>query len=154
MPEAERVADGHPAGQPERPSALGDQANLLRALLGGVVQVDVHPGAETARDAEHHVELTASVPVDAGGIHAADQLGPVLHRLLQELGGAGARNHPALGKGDDLDRDGVAQAAAGGHHALEVAQADLGVDVDVAADVQRPAAHRLPHQPLRLHVHR
>ena len=152
--ETERVADGHPATQPEGAGALGDHADLLGALLARVVQVDVHAGAVAARDAEDRVQLAAGVAVDAGGVHAADQLGSVLHRSLEQIGGARTRHHTALREGHHLDRDEVAQPPPRRHHAVEVAQADLGVDVDVAADVQRPAADRLPHQPLGLDVDR
>ena len=76
------------AAQPERPCPLGDHADLRRALLAGIVQVDVHARPVASRDAEDHVELALGVLIDPGGIHAADQLGAVLHRALEQLRGA------------------------------------------------------------------
>jgi len=71
--------------------------------------------------------------------HRADVSKMLVHRRARRRG-----------VGEALMR--AAEAAARGHHALDVAQADLGVHVHVGPDVHGAAAHRLAHQPLRLHV--
>jgi hypothetical protein len=148
------VADRDLARESKRPRALGDHANLERAELTRVVQMDVHARAMAPGDAEDDVELPLRIPIDAGGIDAADQLGAALHGTIEELCGARTGDDPALGKGDDLDRDDVFQPASRRDDPVEVPQADLGVDVHVAADVQGPAAHRLAGQAFRLDVGR
>ena len=152
--EAKRVADRDLARESQRPRALGDHANLERAELARVVQMDVHARAMAPGDAEDDVELPLRIPIDAGGIDAADQLGASLHRAIEELRGARTGDDPALGEGDDLDRDDVFQPASRRHDPFEIPQADLGVDVHVAADVQGPAAHRLAGQAFGLDVGR
>ena len=49
-------------------------------------------------------------------------------------------------EGDDLDGDEVAEALADRQHGMEVPEAELVVDVDVAAHVQRAGGHDLLHQ--------
>ena len=62
------------------------------------------------------------------------------------VGRARRAQDAALREGDDLDGDEVAEALADLQDLVEVLQAELVVDVDVAAHVQRAAGHDLAHQ--------
>ena len=101
---------------------------------------------------EDDVEMPLGIPVQSGGIDAADEIRAVLHRAVEELRGARTRDDAALGKGDDLYRQRALQALPDRHHAFEVAQADLRVDVGVVAEVQGAAADGVAGQPLDLDV--
>ena len=145
--EAKRVADRDLAREPQGPRALGDHANLKRAELARVVQMDVHARAMAPGDAEDDVELPlfGSRSMPAGSMPPISSAPPGTARSRSSAV-PGTGDDPALGKGDDLDRHDVFQPASRRHDPFEVPQADLGVDVHVAADVQRPAAHRLAGQ--------
>src|SRR5262249_14139866 len=150
--EAEHVADRHLAREADGARALDDQANLKRAEGARVVEMDVYARSVAGGDPEDDVEVALGIAVQPRGIDAADQIGTVLHRAIEKLGGAGPVDDAALGKGHDLDGQDVLEPLADGAHGFEVAEADLRVDVGVVPDVERAAADRLARQPLHLNV--
>ena len=58
----------------------------------------------------------------------------------------GERTNAALREGDDLDGDEVAEALAHLQDRVQILEAELVVDVDMAAHVQRAAGHHLAHE--------
>ena len=92
------------------------------------------------------------VAVDRARIEAADYVRPVAHRLLHQLDRAGPDEHPALRKSDDLDVDCVTQVFSRPQHALETAQADIGVDVDERANLGRAGRDHPAGDPAGLDV--
>ena len=150
--EAEGVAHRDLAGEPEGTRAFGHEAKLEGAECSWIVEMNVHAHAMAPRDPEDDVEVGLGIPVQPRGIDAADEIRAVLRCAVEELRGARARDNAALGKGDDLYRERALQTLPDGHHAFEVAQADLRVDVGVVADVQGAAADGVAGQPLDLDV--
>ena len=92
------------------------------------------------------IEMAVEVAVDADGIEAAQKVGALGDGGVEQGGRARRAQDAALREGDDLDGDEVAEALADLQDLVEVLQAELVVDVDVAAHVQRAAGHDLAHQ--------
>ena len=150
--EAESVTHGDLAPEAEGARALGHEAKLQGAERPGIVEMNVHAHAVAPGNAEDDVEMPLGITVQSRGIDAADEVRAILDRALQELRGARPRDDAALGKGHDLDRERALQTVPGGHHAFEVAQADLRVDIGVVADVKGAAADGVTGQSLDLDV--
>ena len=148
------MADRHAAGQAERRGAVGDHLDRQRTHLAAVVQVDVDAAAVARRDREDAVELRLRVAVDADRVEPADRFGAFAHGELEQLERAGADRHAALREGDQLDRDRVAVALAHRLQAVQVGEAQLGADVDVAAHVRGAAGEQAAHQPRALQLGR
>ena len=107
------------------------------AGLASVVQMNVDSLAEPLGEAEHDVELTLDVAVEAGRVQPADQIGAGVERRGDEIGRALLGRHAALREGDELNVDPVAVGLAHPQHGLEIVKADVVVDVDVAAHARR-----------------
>jgi hypothetical protein len=90
--------------------------------------------------------MAVEVAVDADRVEPAHQVGALGDCLVEQRGGAGRAGDAALREGDDLDADEIAEALADRQHGLEVLEAELVVDVDMAAHVQRAARHHLLHE--------
>ena len=88
-------------------------------------------------EAEHDVELALDVAVEAGRVQPADQVGAGVERRGDEIGRALLGRHAALREGDELNVDPVAIGLAHPQHGLEIGEADVVVDVDVAAHARR-----------------
>ncbi len=128
------------ATRPCSPAAIvrcGDVAKLGSAGLASVVQMNVDSLAEPLGEAEHDVELTLDVPVEAGRVQPAHQIGARRERRGDEIGRALLGRHAALREGDELNVDPVAVGLAHPQHGLEIVKADVVVDVDVAAHARR-----------------
>ena len=136
-PERERVADGDAPLKAGGDRALGDVAKLRRAGLADVVQMNVDSLAERLGEAEHDVELALDVAVEARRVEAADEVGAGHERRGQEIGRPGLRRHAALRERDELNVDPVAKGLAHPDDRFEIVEADVIVDVDVAARARR-----------------
>ena len=69
------MADRDAPLQPGGDRALGDVAKFRSAGLAAVMQMNVDSLAEPLGEAEHDVELTLDVAVEAGRVQPADQIG-------------------------------------------------------------------------------
>ena len=126
-----------------------DLAQFVAAERAGIVQMDVEADAMPLGDAEDRVEMALDVVVDAGGIEPADEVGALAHRRVEQVGDAGDRHDAALREGDDLDIDEIPRRLAHPQQRVQPAKADLGVDVDVAAQRGRAERDDLVDQPPR-----
>ena len=88
-------------------------------------------------EAEDDVELAFDVVVEARRIEAADEVRAGAERRGDEVGRALLRGHAALREGDELNVDPVAVSLAHAQHRFEIGEADVVVDVDVAARARR-----------------
>ena len=96
-----------------------------------------------------------SLSMPAGSrIEPADKIGAGADRLIEELGGTLVGDDAALREGDELDADHVANRLAHVEECLEPGEADLTIDVDVAAQKGRAIADHSPDQPERSLLHR
>ncbi|MEU7387863.1 hypothetical protein [Streptomyces tanashiensis] len=129
------VADGDPAAEAEGGGAGGDVPQLGGAGLAAVVEVQVDALAVAFGEAEDGVELAGRVAVEAHRVEAADEVGAVGQRGVEELGDAGRGDDPGLREGDELDAEPVAERLADVEEGVQVVEAGVGVDVDVGADV-------------------
>src|SRR5262249_60184714 len=77
--EAEGVADGDLAREPERARALHDEPELPQAECTAVVQMNVHAHAVALRDPEDDVEVRDRIAIETGGDEAADEIRPPPH---------------------------------------------------------------------------
>ena len=91
-------------------------------------------------DREDDVEMALDVVVDPGGIEAADEIGAGADRRVEQIGDAGLGDHAALRKGDELNVDEIARGLAHLQQRFQAGEADVGIDVDMAA--QRASCHR------------
>ena len=71
------------------------------------------------------------------GSRPAHQIGAGVERRGDEVGRALLRHHAALREGDELNVDPVAKGLAHAEHGFEIGEADVVVDVDVAAHARR-----------------
>ena len=71
-------------------------------------------------DGENRIEMAGEVAVDTDWIEAAQQVGALRHRLVEQLRRARRAQHAALREGDDLDGDEIAEALADRQHGMEV----------------------------------
>ena len=142
----EGMAHGDLALQAGRPGALGDGVDLGQTAFAAVVQMDVDAHAAPLGDGEDRIEMAVEIAVDADGIEAAQKVGALGDGGVEQRGRARRAQDAALREGDDLDGDEVAETLADLQDLVEVLQAELVVDVDVAAHVQRAAGHDLAHQ--------
>ena len=74
-------------------------------------------------DREDAVQLALRVAIDFQRIDAADQIGAVAHRRVEQIENARTAHHAALRKGDDLHTCAVAIALARSQHTVELRQA-------------------------------
>jgi hypothetical protein len=67
--------------------------------------VKVHVDADTVPfcDRENRIKLSGNIAIDACRIQAADKIGAVADRLIEQMGSAWVRNYAALRESDDLD---------------------------------------------------
>ena len=100
--------------------------------LAAVVQMDVDSLAELLGETEDDVELTFDVAVKTRGVEAADQVRAGAERFRHELGRALFRGHSALREGHELNVDPVPVSLAHSQHGLEIGEANIIVDVDMA----------------------
>ena len=103
------------------------------AGLAEIVQMDVDSFAERLGEAEDDVELALDVAIEARRVEAADQVGAGHKRRGQEVGRPGLGRHAALREGDELNVDPVAKGLAHPDHRFEIVEADIVVDIDMAA---------------------
>ncbi len=89
-----------------------DLAQLEAAEQAEIMQVDVDAGAAPLGDGEDGVEMPVNVAVDPGRVEAADQIGAVGDRGIEQLGRARRGEDAALGKRHQLDVDQRAVALA------------------------------------------
>src|SRR5262245_59075991 len=87
--------------------------------------------------------MALGIAIDRARVEAADYFDAHRERAIHHLEHARRNQQPRLREGDDLDVDRVAVALAGRHHALDSLEPDLGIDVDVAADVRGAEGERL-----------
>src|SRR6266851_7489285 len=73
-----------------------------RPISPRLVQMDVEPDPVPCGDREDAVELTFRIAVDLQGVDAADQIGALAHRRVEQVEDTGAAHDAALRKGDDL----------------------------------------------------
>jgi hypothetical protein len=86
------------------------------------------------------------VAVDADRIEATQKVGALGDGGVEQVGRARRAQDAALREGHDLDGDQVAKALPHFQDLVEIAEAELVVDVDMAAHVQRAGCHHLPDQ--------
>ena len=108
--------------------------------------MDVDAHAAPLSDGEDRVEVAVEIAIDADGIEAAQKVGALGDGGVEQGCRARRAQDAALREGDDLDGDEVAEALADLQDLVEVFQAELVVDVDVAAHVQRAAGDDLANQ--------
>ncbi len=92
-------------------------------------------------DREDAVELTLRVAIDLQGVDAADQIGAVPHRRVEQVEDAGAAHDAALRKGDDLHAHPAAVPLARRQHPVELLKAAFEIDVDMGAQMRCAARH-------------
>ena len=65
----------------------------------------MHVDADTMqfRDRKNRIKLSGNIAIDASRIEAADKIGAVADRLIEQIGRTRVRNHAALRESDDLD---------------------------------------------------
>jgi hypothetical protein len=146
LAEAVGVADRDASGEAAVARAVDDQLELPQPQRAAVVQVQVDAGVVACGELEDHVQVPDRVAVHAGGIDAADRLDPARERLFEQLGRAGVGQEPMLRERDLLDADETVELPRRRAHRLDAAQADLGVDVGVAAHVRRPGGDQRPQK--------
>jgi len=130
----EPVGDVHPAGSHTVAlHAIQDQVELGSPQLTGLVQVEVEPAAVFRDDREEPVELTDRVVIDQHRVQAADVLGSLRGRLLEELEHAGASQHAVLRERHDRELDGAVEARGGLADRVDAPETDTRIDVDVGA---------------------
>ncbi len=105
------------------------------------MQVDVEPDPVPCRDREDAVELPLRVAIDLQRVDAADQIGALAHRRVEQVEDAGAAHHTALRKGDDLHAHSAALPLARRQHAVELRKAAFEIDVDMGAQMRGAARH-------------
>ena len=81
-------------------------------------------------------------------VDAADEIGTLAQRRVEQVEDAGAAHDAALRKGDDLRAHKAAVTLARRQHAVEVQQAAFEIDVDMGAQT-RGAARRTPRSDCR-----
>jgi hypothetical protein len=130
------------ATRPCRPAAIVRSAmsRSSAAPVSPKSQMDVDSLAERLGEAENEVELAVDVAVEAGRVEAADQVGAGHQGRGQEVGRPGLGRHAALREGDELNVDPVAKGLAHPDHSFEIVEADIVVDIDMAAGA-RHAVH-------------
>lgn len=144
--QTEAMADRHLAAKTER---FGASANLLdveQAHLARLVQVDVEPDAAPHRDREDAIELALGVAVDFKRVEAADEIGAIAHRQVEQVEHAWAAHHAALRKRDDLHPHPVAIPVTRGQYALQLGQAVFVIDIDMGAQMGRATCHAFADQ--------
>src|SRR5712691_2112382 len=75
------------------------------------------------------------------GVDAADQIGALAHRRVEQIEDAGTAHDAALRKGDDLHAHKAAVPLARREHALELHKAAFEIDVDMGAQIRGAARH-------------
>jgi hypothetical protein len=65
----------------------------------------MHVDADTVPfcDRKNRIELSGNIAIDACRIQAADKIGAVADRPIEQMGSARVRNYAALRESDDLD---------------------------------------------------
>ena len=91
--------------------------------------------------AEDAIELALWVAIDLQGVDAADQIGALAHRRVEQVEDAGAAHDAALRKGDDLHIHPAAVALARREHAVELRKAAFEIDVDMGAQMRGAMRH-------------
>ena len=102
--EGEGMADGHPAGHPERGDPFGDQLERERAELAGLVEVDVDADLVALGEPEHGVEMSDRVAVEGARVDAADEVGAGADGRIEEIGRARVARMPDCGKATSSTR--------------------------------------------------
>src|SRR4029453_1908693 len=110
------------------------------------VQMNIDADAAPFGDGEDCVEVAVEIAVDAHRIEATQKVGALADGGVEQRGRTGGAQDAALREGDDLDRHQAAKPFADRQDLVEVPEAKLVVDVDVAAHMQRTAGHDLAHQ--------
>src|SRR5262249_13802700 len=116
------------------------------AHLARLMQVYVQPDAMSFRDAEYAVELAFGVAIDFQRIDAADHIGAVANRRIEQIENARAPHDTALPESNDLHRDPVGIARARGLHPLQLRAAAFDIDIDMGAQMRRAACDALADQ--------
>jgi len=135
------VADHHPALTPVALGVIGDQRDLPQAQFTFVMQVNVDPTVEFAGQLEHEVELGEGVVIDTARVEPTDVFHAQRHGFAHQFGGAGAADQAGLREHHQLQVDQVTVAFAQLLHGFYMTQAEIRVDVDVAAHGQRPTGN-------------
>jgi hypothetical protein len=78
------------AAQAQRAGAGTDLLDIEQPHLARLVQVDVEPDAMVRGDREDAVELALRIAIDLQGVDAADEIGALAHRRIEQVEDAGA----------------------------------------------------------------
>ena len=135
------MADGDPPAVTE---AFGQRADVIDVQrVGGLAEVEMHVDVDVigAREGEHAVDLAVRIAVGIG--RRADHPRAPLQRLHHEVVGARIVEQPFLREDADLDVDRPAIVVDQWQNAVEAAQADSGIDLQMGAQVgcALPDAH-------------
>ncbi len=130
------MAHRHPALHAKRGRPVADVLDREGAEKAAIVEVDVDVDASPLSDAEHDVEMTLGVPVEAGRIETSDEIGAKADRLVEKLGRSLASQNAALREGDKLNVDDSPARLADLQNGFERSEADRAVDHDVAAHLK------------------
>ena len=111
-----------------------------------LVQVNIEPNAVPRRDRKDTVELPLRVTVNLQRIDAADQIGAVANRRVEQVEDARTAHHAALRERDDLHRRPIAIALACRKNAFQLREAAFEIDVDMGAQMAGAARDALADQ--------
>ena len=106
------MADGDLALHAERDRPIRDLAQLRRARLAAVVEMNVDALAGLFRETEQDVELALHVAVETPRVETANEIRARRERGGEQIGRARLGGDAALWEGDDLDVDPVAKSFA------------------------------------------
>jgi len=81
--------------------------------------------------------MRVDVVVDARRIEAADEIGALADRVIEQILDAGICDDSALRKSDDLDVEEIARRFAHAEQSMQAGQADFRVDVDMGPQRRR-----------------
>ncbi|MNN12370.1 hypothetical protein D3C81_1253580 [compost metagenome] len=140
------MADHHPALPLVAFGVVGDAGDLPEAQLTLVMQVDIDAPVELGGQTEDQIELGDGIVVDATGVETADVFHAQLQRLAHQLGGAGSADQSGLREDHELHVDQVGVTLAQRLHGLDVTQAQLRIDIHMAAEGQRATGDALLQQ--------
>ena len=133
------MADHHATLQAMGLRHIGNALDLPTTQITRIMQVNVDTTVMPLGHAKYGFQVAYRVAVNRCRVNATDQVHTQRQRLLHQLLRPGLNQHAALGKGDQLQIDQVLVALAQRQHGLDMSQAPGGLDIDVAAEIQRTA---------------